>query len=68
MNNMRQKTLLKIIGLMRSKLDEGLTILNISKKLKIGYRPAYNHITEMEKEEIIKVEKVGNAKKCSLNL
>ena len=68
MNNMRQKTLLKIIGLMRSKLDEGLTILDISKKLKIGYRPAYNHITEMEKEEIIKVEKVGNAKKCSLNL
>lgn len=68
MNNMRQKTLLKIMGLMRTKLDEGLTILDISKRLKIGYRPAYNHITEMEKEDIIKVEKVGNAKKCSLNL
>ena len=48
---MRQKTLLKIIGLMRTNLDRGLTILEISKKLKIGYRPAYNHITEMEKED-----------------
>ena len=49
---MRQKTLLKIIGLMRKNLDKGLTILEISKQLKIGYRPAYNHITEMEKEGI----------------
>jgi len=65
---MRQKTLLKIIGLMRTNLDRGLTILEISKKLKIGYRPAYNHITEMEKEGIVHVEKVGSSKQCKLNL
>ena len=65
---MRQKTLLKIIGLMRKNLDKGLTILEISKQLKIGYRPAYNHITEMEKEGIIQVNKIGSAKQCSLNL
>jgi predicted nucleotidyltransferase len=65
---MRQITLLKIIGLMRIKLDKGLTILEISKKLKIGYRPAYNHIIEMEKEGIIKIEKIGSAKQSKLDL
>jgi len=65
---MRQKTLDRIIGLMRKELDKGLTILEISKQLKIGYRPAYNHITEMEKEGIIKIEKIGSSKQCKLNL
>lgn len=65
---MRQKTLLRIIGLMRDGLDKGLTILEISKKLKIGYRPAYNHISEMEKEGIIRVVRVGNAKQCFLDI
>lgn len=64
---MRQKTLLKIIGLMRKNIDRGLTILKISKQLKIGYRPAYNHINEMEKEGIIKINKIGSAKQCSLD-
>lgn len=64
---MRQKTLLKIIRLMRMKLFRGLTILKISKQLKIGYRPAYNHITEMEKEGIIQIEKIGNSKQCKLD-
>ena len=65
---MRQKTLLKIIGLMRDRIGFGLTILEISKQLKIGYRPAYNHIGEMEKEGIIQIEKIGSAKQCKLNL
>jgi|SRR3989344_4254117 len=65
---MRRQTLLKIVGLMRKYLDKGLTILEISRKLKIGYRPAYNHISSMNKEGIIVVERVGNAKQCSLNL
>ncbi|MDO8741436.1 MAG: nucleotidyltransferase domain-containing protein [Candidatus Woesearchaeota archaeon] len=64
---MRQETLLKIIGLMRSKLAGGLTILEISKQLKIGYRPAYNHIGEMEKEGIIQIERVGSSKQCKLD-
>ncbi len=53
---------------MRKGLDKGLTILEISKQLKIGYRPAYNHICEMEKEGIIKIDKIGSAKQCSLNI
>ncbi len=65
---MRQETLLKIVGLMRKNLDLGLTISQISKLLKIGYVPAYNHINEMEKENIIKVLKIGNAKQCKINL
>lgn len=65
---MRQKTLLKIIGLMRADLDKGLTILEISKNLKIGYRPAYNHISEMEKERMIQIEKIGSSKQCKLIL
>lgn len=64
---MRQKTLLKIIGLMRKDLDKGLTILEISRQLKIGYRPVYNHIIEMGKEGIIQIEKIGSAKQCSLD-
>ncbi len=65
---MRQETLLKIVELMRKELDKGLTIMEISKRLKIGYRPTHNHITEMEKEGIIKVLKIGNSKQCKLNL
>ncbi|MFH1917370.1 MAG: nucleotidyltransferase domain-containing protein [Nanoarchaeota archaeon] len=65
---MRQETLLKIIGLMREDLDRGQTIMGISKKLDIGYRPAHMHITEMEKEGMIRSEKVGAAKQCRLNL
>jgi len=65
---MRQETLLKIIGLLRKDIYKGQTILEISKKLKIGYRPAYNHITEMEKQEIIIVKRIGMSKQCFLNL
>lgn len=65
---MKQETLIKIIGLLRKSLDRGLTILEISKTLKIGYDPAHNHITEMHKQNIITINKVGNAKQCSLNL
>lgn len=65
---MNQETLIKIIGLLRNSLDRGLTILKISKTLKIGYDPAHNHITEMNKQNIITINKVGNAKQCSLNL
>jgi len=65
---MKQETLLKIIGLLRKSLDRGLTILEISKTLKIGYDPAYKHIIEMHKRNIITINKVGNAKQCSLNL
>lgn len=68
MNNLRRETVLKIVGLLRKNLDKGFTILEISKLLKIGYRPAYNHIAELEKIKAIITKKVGNAKQCSLNL
>jgi predicted nucleotidyltransferase len=65
---MRQETALKIIGLLRNNLDRGFTILKISKLLEIGYRPTYNHISELEDKNIIITTKVGSAKQCSLNL
>ena len=65
---MRKETLLKIMKLFRMNLDMGLTILGISKKISIGYRPAYNHINEMSNEGIINIKEVGKAKQCFLNL
>ncbi len=59
---------MKIIGLFRKDIDSGRTILEISRKLKIGYRPAYNHIEQMAKENLISIKEVGNAKQCFLNL
>jgi hypothetical protein len=57
---MRQETLLKIIELMRKNIALGLTISQISRLLKIGYAPTYNHINEMGKEGIINILKIGN--------
>ena len=65
---MKKETLLKIIGLFRKNLDEGFTILQISKKLGIGYRPAYNHTNEMNIEGMINIREVGKAKECLLDL
>ena len=65
---MRRETVLKIVGLLRKNLGKGFTILEISKLLKIGYRPAYNHVAELEKIKAITTQKVGSAKLCSLNL
>ncbi len=65
---MRRETILKIVGLLRKNLGKGFTILKISKLLKIGYRPAYNHIAELEKINAIITKKIGSAKQCSLNL
>lgn len=65
---MRHETVLKIIGLFRSELGKGLTILEVAKKLRIGYRPAYNHITALGKAGILRIAVVGRAKQCSLNL
>lgn len=65
---MRHETVLKIIDLMRNKLDKGFTILEISKLLNIGYRPAYNHIAELEKMNAIHLTRIGNAKQSFLNL
>lgn len=65
---MRRETVLKIVGLLRRDLGKGFTILEISKLLKIGYRPAYNHISELEEKNIILIKKVGSSKQCFLNL
>lgn len=65
---MRIETVLKIIGLLRQNLGKGFTILELSKLLKIGYRPAYNHISELEEKNVILVKKVGSSKQCFLNL
>jgi len=65
---MRRETVLKIVGLLRRDLGKGFTILEISKLLKIGYRPTYNHILELEEKNIILIKKVGSSKQCFLNL
>jgi predicted nucleotidyltransferase len=65
---MREETLLKIMTLFRENLDKGLTIRQVSQTLNIGYRPAYNHITSMEEQGIITIEKVGQAKQSFLDL
>ncbi len=65
---MRRETVLKIVGLLRRDLGKEFTILEISKLLKIGYRPAYNHIAELEKINAITTKRIGSAKQCSLNL
>ncbi len=65
---MRRETALKIVNLLRKELDKGFTIREISKRLKIGYVPAHNHISEMISERIIKAQKVGRAKQCFLNI
>jgi len=62
------ETVLKIVGLLRRDLGKGFTILEISKLLKIGYRPAHNHISELEDKDIILIQKVGSSKQCFLNL
>lgn len=65
---MREETLLKIMTLFRKNLDLGLTIRQVSQTLKIGYRPAYNHIISMEEQGIITIETVGKAKQSFLDL
>ena len=65
---MRRETVLKIVGLFRKSLGKEFTIREISKLLGIGYRPAYNHIAELEKIKAIITKKAGGAKLCSLNL
>ena len=65
---MRKETVLKIIGLLRRDLSKGFTILEISKLLNIGYRPAYNHISELGQNKIILIKKVGHSKQCFLRL
>lgn len=65
---MRRETLFKIMNLFREDITKRFTILEISKKLKIGYRPAYNHIKALSEEKIINVKEVGRAKQCFLNL
>ncbi len=65
---MRRETALKIVELLRRDLGKRFTILEISKKLKIGYRPAYNHIFGLEKEGVMVIKTAGRAKQCLLNL
>ena len=65
---MRRETALKIVELLRKDLGRGFSILEISKKLKIGYRPPYNHISSLEKESVIIIKIAGRSKQCSLNL
>ena len=65
---MNAETVMKIMKLFRMNLDKDFSILEISKKLHIGYRPAYNHIQELKQQKLINLKKVGSSSQCALNL
>src|SRR3989339_150178 len=60
------KAKIKILKLLLNNKEEKYTIKKISEKVKINYRIAYENISPLEIEEIIKVTKVGNSKICEL--
>ena len=55
---------IKILKLLLDKKEERFTIRKIAKTLKINYRIAYEQTANLEKEEMIKVTKIGNSKIC----
>ncbi len=57
---------LKILKYFLENRENVFTINQISKNLKINYRIAYQTIKQLEKEELIKINKVGNSNLCTL--
>jgi len=57
----------KIIKLMKVRIQAPLTIKRISEMTKINYSIVHRKVHELEKKQIISIQKVGNAKICILN-
>jgi len=55
---------IKILKLLMDKKEDKFTIKKIAEALKINYRIAYEKAMKLEKEELLKVTKAGNAKIC----
>ncbi len=56
----------KIIVYLLDNKEDVFTINQISKALKINYRIAYQETMNLEKENLIKMQKAGNSNLCSL--
>lgn len=58
---------LKILRFFVENKDEGFSIKNVAERLKMNYRIAYEEITELGSEGLIKIVKQGNSRICSFN-
>ena len=56
---------IKILQLFIENLQQTFTINQISKELSINYRIAFEETKKLEKENLIKISKIGNANHCS---
>src|SRR3989338_5244567 len=55
---------IKILKLLISKREEKFTIKKIAERAKINYRIAYEKVSQMEEDGLVKVVKTGNTKVC----
>ncbi|MBM4242146.1 MAG: nucleotidyltransferase, partial [Euryarchaeota archaeon] len=62
MKNNKQEIIIKLI-----EIEERPTIRQLSQETGIRYKNVYNIVKKLEKEDLISLEKVGNAYKCSIN-
>jgi len=57
----------KILKLLLDWKEERFTIKKIAEALKINYRIAYENVLALEKEQLIKITRVGNSKICEFS-
>lgn len=55
---------IKILKLLLEKKEERFTIKKIAETLKINYRITYEQTMELEKDGLLKITRIGNAKIC----
>jgi len=65
---MIKKSQIEVMNLFRKNIFLKKTIREISLLLKKDYPNTYNAIIELEKENVIKIEKIGKSKVCSIEL
>ena len=58
---------LKVLKLFVDNKDKSYTIKKVAEALKINYKIVYEEIMKLEKDELIKITKHGNAKVCVFN-
>jgi len=63
MKNNKQEIIIKLI----ETIEERPTIRQLSQETGIRYTNVHNIVKKLEKEDLISLEKVGNAYKCSIN-
>ena len=61
------KNNLKVLNLFVNNKDKSFTIKKVAEALKINYKIVYEEITKLEKDNLIKITRHGNAKVCMFN-